>query len=419
MGIVTTFSIGYDYSFVVAESEDTLAPTLTATVISPTEIRLSWIPPTITFGQTIAEYVIEREITYGVHEEIGIVDGQTTTYTVGDLQTGKTYTFVVYANFPVGGSPNSNSASATPTTNSTDNYETSKTIPKEDNLTKAKIPDWIKNNAKWWSAYQISDKDFVKGIEYLVQKGILEVPQTKSNSSSPGEIPSWLRNNANWWSQGLLSDDEFVKGIQYLTSNNIIRISQESPSCLGNSICIFATVERVVDGDTIYADGYKIRLSLTNTPERNESGFSNATEFTKELCPVGSVITIDQDDKQHYDKYGRLLGTIHCGDKNLNSELLYNGHANILSQYCSSSEFANESWAQMYGCGDSQELKQTQSTPKTTQNTENCDPSYPDFCIPPPPPDLDCKDIPEKRFTVLQPDPHGFDGDKDGVGCES
>jgi len=49
----------------------------------------------------------------------------------------------------------------------------------------------------------------------------------------------------------------------------------------------------------------------------------------------------------------------------------------------------------------------------------SCDPSYPDFCIPPPPPDLDCKDIPQKKFTVLQPDPHRFDGDKDGIGCES
>lgn len=48
----------------------------------------------------------------------------------------------------------------------------------------------------------------------------------------------------------------------------------------------------------------------------------------------------------------------------------------------------------------------------------NCDPSYPDFCIPFSPPDLDCGDIPSKKFTVLQPDPHRFDNDKDGIGCE-
>ncbi|NIR87155.1 nuclease, partial [Candidatus Bathyarchaeota archaeon] len=48
-----------------------------------------------------------------------------------------------------------------------------------------------------------------------------------------------------------------------------------------------------------------------------------------------------------------------------------------------------------------------------------CDPSYPDVCIPSPPPDLDCTDISYRNFKVLSPDPHRFDGDKDGIGCES
>ena len=47
----------------------------------------------------------------------------------------------------------------------------------------------------------------------------------------------------------------------------------------------------------------------------------------------------------------------------------------------------------------------------------SCDPAYPTVCIPPPP-DLDCGDIPYRRFTVLAPDPHRFDGDHDGIGCE-
>jgi len=47
-----------------------------------------------------------------------------------------------------------------------------------------------------------------------------------------------------------------------------------------------------------------------------------------------------------------------------------------------------------------------------------CDPAYPDRCIPPPPPDLDCSDIDQRRFTVLPPDPHTFDGDDNDVGCE-
>ena len=52
-----------------------------------------------------------------------------------------------------------------------------------------------------------------------------------------------------------------------------------------------------------------------------------------------------------------------------------------------------------------------------------CAASYPTVCIPPPPPELDCGDIPYTNFTVLwnvpDPDPHHFDGNHDGVGCES
>ena len=48
-----------------------------------------------------------------------------------------------------------------------------------------------------------------------------------------------------------------------------------------------------------------------------------------------------------------------------------------------------------------------------------CDPAYPTVCIPSPPPDLDCAQISFTNFVVKPPDPHGFDGDSDGRGCET
>ena len=52
----------------------------------------------------------------------------------------------------------------------------------------------------------------------------------------------------------------------------------------------------------------------------------------------------------------------------------------------------------------------------------NCEPSYPDVCIPIGAADLDCGQIDARRFSVRWdvplPDPHRFDGDRDGVGCE-
>jgi hypothetical protein len=58
------------------------------------------------------------------------------------------------------------------------------------------------------------------------------------------------------------------------------------------------------------------------------------------------------------------------------------------------------------------------STPTTRPG--GCSPAYPDFCIPRPPPDLDCADVaPHRNFTVRAPDPHGFDGNHNGRGCEA
>jgi len=66
----------------------------------------------------------------------------------------------------------------------------------------------------------------------------------------------------------------------------------------------------------------------------------------------------------------------------------------------------------------------TQPTSQPTQSQQvqlqnQCDSSYPSVCIPPYPPDLDCAEIGYSNFRVVQPDPHRFDGDKDGIGCES
>jgi hypothetical protein len=36
----------------------------------------------------------------------------------------------------------------------------------------------------------------------------------------------------------------------------------------------------------------------------------------------------------------------------------------------------------------------------------------------PPPPNLECSDIDEENFEVRGSNPHGFDDDNDGVGCE-
>ena len=127
--------------------------------------------------------------------------------------------------------------------------------------------------------------------------------------------------------------------------------NNQTNQCQGTALCITEKIIRIIDGDTIHLeDGHRVRISLTNTPEIYQNGYNEATQFTADLCPVGSVVLVDQDDLQPYDKFNRLLGKVTCGDKTLNAELLYNAHANVLTQYCSTSEFAGEQWAIKYGC---------------------------------------------------------------------
>ena len=65
------------------------------------------------------------------------------------------------------------------------------------------------------------------------------------------------------------------------------------------------------------------------------------------------------------------------------------------------------------GCSSSSESE--------TTNNYKCDHiSYPGvgMCIPKAPPVITCEDTIHRNFSVFQPDPHGFDPDGNGVGCE-
>ena len=205
------------------------------------------------------------------------------------------------------------------------------------------------------------------------------------------------------------------------------------PSCKGIATCFYTTVTNIVDGDTIDvndgANTVRIRLALTNTPERGQPLYNQAVQFTANLCSVGETVGIDEDDGQRKGSYDRMIAKVFCDDKILNAELLYADLAVIDQRFCNESEFAKEDWAEQYGC--KQTVQQTQPSPPPAptppspppeppnETEKNCHPSYPDVCIPPPPPDLNCPDIPYKNFRVLPPDPHRFDGDKDGIGCET
>ncbi len=189
------------------------------------------------------------------------------------------------------------------------------------------------------------------------------------------------------------------------------------------------------------------------------------------LLPVGAKVKLQSDPAlDQVDRYGRLLRYVVKGSLNLNIALVTRGAATVwfydgdrgrhadklLAEAGKAQQAGSGLWGACPGtpfdpgnaadtgpvtphaaaaCRDGADNDGDRkvdypddtgcASPSDTSEgggsppPPGCDPAYPTVCIPPPPPDLDCGDITYTNFTVLAPDPHRFDGNHDGVGCET
>ena len=96
----------------------------------------------------------------------------------------------------------------------------------------SKIPQWIKNSVKWWAEDKINEHDFILGIQHLIRQGILNPPSPQNQTVEDYEenqvlgvkIPNYVKQNALWWSQDKITDDEFFDGVRYLIKKGILVI---------------------------------------------------------------------------------------------------------------------------------------------------------------------------------------------------
>jgi len=213
----------------------------------------------------------------------------------------------------------------------------------------------------------------------------------------------------------------------------------------GESVTV--TVTRVIDGDTMefeYANGTEdtVRLLGVDTPETTLSrvspddyaGISETTAGRDHLFNWGEqatalaedelegkqveIIVDPEADRRGY--FDRLLVYLYVDGENFNERLLAEGYARMYdSQFSLREEFtAVEQDAQAAGVGlwDFQDSDTGSDTASDSTDTE----------IPPLPSDgdYDCGDFEtqEQAQYVLENepgDPHGLDGDGNGVACES
>jgi endonuclease YncB( thermonuclease family) len=205
-----------------------------------------------------------------------------------------------------------------------------------------------------------------------------------------------------------------------------------------------ARLDHVVDGDTIaLAGGARVRLLQVDAPEpgSGECYSRAAVRDLRRLLPTGAALSLERDPRlDDRDGYGRLLRYVWRGTTNVNLRLVRDGSATVwlfrgergryAGQLLTAGSAARSAHRGLWGACPravwdplgpaTTGTSPTSSTDRTPRPAVGrCDPSYPGVCIPPPPPDLNCDDVPYTDFRVLPPDPHRFDGEGDGRGCES
>jgi len=94
---------------------------------------------------------------------------------------------------------------------------------------KIALPFWIKDLAHMWITEPlVTDKDFARALQYLMEKGIISIPYTEPGTETVSSIPEWIKNNAEWWIEGKISDTEFTLALQYLVKTGIITINSSN-----------------------------------------------------------------------------------------------------------------------------------------------------------------------------------------------
>ena len=182
------------------------------------------------------------------------------------------------------------------------------------------------------------------------------------------------------------------------------------------------TVTHVVDGDTVdvsLGDGRaeRVRLIGIDTPEVGQCGFARASRYARAVALGRRAVLVGDPTQATRDRYGRLLAYVWVGGRDLGYQQLARGFARVYVYDRPFRRLTAYERAERVGRRRTDGIWQGCSTSKPNGGT--CDPSYPTVCIPPPPPDLDCADVPYTNFRVVGADPHHFDGDRDGIGCEA
>ena len=169
------------------------------------------------------------------------------------------------------------------------------------------IPEWVKNNAKWWSDGQIAEADYISSLQYLINQGIIQMPITEVNAAS-----SSIDNNERahsfvvHFSGGDFGDNkidiytysQFFHFSETITSDHISRF-QDRPGFLLRSLPSHdkSEIYKLVDS---YVNAGKTPLMFEAKVDVLDGKGSIIQSWDYRKCDIVDYATYVNDDKDEY-----------------------------------------------------------------------------------------------------------------------
>jgi len=103
------------------------------------------------------------------------------------------------------------------------------------------IPDWVKNNAKWWSEGQIGESDYISSLQYLINQGIIKIPITEVTATKVSLSDSERAQSIVVFIEGEIFGigETYYTFSEFAHTSNVVRTGTVAPNEVDSTVPTF------------------------------------------------------------------------------------------------------------------------------------------------------------------------------------
>ena len=141
------------------------------------------------------------------------------------------------------------------------------------------VPEWVKNNAKWWADGTIGEADYIASLQYLITQGIITIPITEvTAATSPVSDADRAQSLVVRISGGPIKEE-----VSFMTFSLFTTISSRDVSLIDASV---------------YKFGEKPQFMISGLPSKDKTLLYEAIDkefFAKTTSPTVSRFDVNID----------------------------------------------------------------------------------------------------------------------------